>query len=136
MARMDNRDDRIEGFLDRVFYHGTARGNHDFRPGCVAYLTPHEGVARRYASEDAEIDGGEPIVLTTRLRVSNPITIGLLDMQDLHFRHDLVAEYRALGHDCALGHGSHEEIAVFDGASGIEVVKVERLPGRSPSPSP
>src|SRR4051812_29396749 len=120
---MDHHPDHGEHriFLENIFFHGTARADHAFRPGRVAYLTPDERLAPGYAAEDAGIDGGEPILVRAKLLVSNPVVIADMDMQDLHFRHDLVAEYRSRGHDCALGHGSRLEIAVFDGATGIEI---------------
>src|SRR3546814_698533 len=54
-----------------VLYHGTARNNLAFHPHHPAYLTSDVDEARNYASMDAEVDGGTPIVLT--LKIAHPM---------------------------------------------------------------
>jgi hypothetical protein len=129
---MSDRGNDIERLLAGTFFHGTARRNHAFDRGRVAYLTPKRGLACDHASMDAEIDGGVPVVIEARLPVRVPVVIDEIEMQDLHFRPDRVAAYLAAGHDCAIGIGNDNEIAVFDGAS-IEIVSVEEI---APAPSP
>jgi hypothetical protein len=64
------------------------------------------------------------VVLTVQLTARNPATISERDMQDLHFRRDIVAACLAAGHDCAMARGNEAEIAVFDGAACIEILSV------------
>jgi hypothetical protein len=116
----------LNDFIRRDFYHGTARKNDAFYPGKVAYLTPHKGLADKYAHMDAEVEGGKPRTLHTRVMVSKPVEIENHLMQDLHSHPDVVAHYQKLGHDSAVGKGNREEIAVFDPAH-ISIHKVEHL---------
>lgn len=106
--------------------YGTARLATDFQPGRVAYLTPNEDAAHEYAMIDAEVDAGKPVVLSARITACNPIVLDNIEMQDLHFRHDRVAEYVAAGHDCALGIGNATGTVVFDG-SCVEFLSVREL---------
>src|SRR3546814_9961977 len=52
-------------------YHGTARNNLAFHPHHPPYLPSDVDEARNYASMDAEVDGGTPIVLT--LKIAHPM---------------------------------------------------------------
>src|SRR3546814_18153805 len=67
-----------------VLYHGTARNNLAFHPHHPAYLTSDVDEARNYASMDAEVDGGTPIVLTLKIAHPMPAFLPFMLLQDIH----------------------------------------------------
>lgn len=101
-----------------VLYHGTARNNLAFHPHHPAYLTSDVDEARNYASMDAEVDGGTPIVLTLKIAHPMPAFLPFMLLQDLHLpQHEgLCASLRAQGYNCAVANEPDSLEAVVFGA--------------------
>lgn len=125
----ENRRDHHE-YIRGVFYHGTARQNLDFHESPrVSYFTQDMAVAREYAEGDAMDEGDIPVVIKARLDLHNPAVLDMIEMQDLHFMPQRVAELVAQGHDCAVyDHEAGDEVAVFGSApiKIIEIIKVDQ----------
>jgi hypothetical protein len=98
------------------FYHGTARADLSFRKNGVAYFTLSKKCAHDYASMDAEIDAGKPVVVEVGLRSPKIAILPNMQMQDLHTPDNraLLASLRQRGYTAAVGRDNHTEIAVFD----------------------
>ena len=107
---------------ERLFYHGTARSDLNFRAGQVAYFTINQKDAIAHA-EMAARQGGEPKTIEARLSVKNPTIIDDRQMHDLHFDPDRVREFLDQGFDCAVGPYGSGEVCVFDPAA-IQVSRV------------
>lgn len=131
----------VEHLLHGDFYHGTARSNIPFDPRHTAYFTQSFEDARDCAYTDLETREmeGIPKVLRVRLAVSKLAFIDCIEMQDLHFLDERVAELKAAGYDAATSHDSVKpdligEICVF--GAPIKVVEVIELPAEPENGEP
>jgi hypothetical protein len=110
-------------------YHGTARNGLEFHSNRVAYFTSNFKSAREHALMDANVDGGTPRVIKATLSVKRPVRIDTYEMQDLHFKPDVVKALEAQGHDCAIG-DYEGEVAIF-GDRNIHVQEIIDVGGSS-----
>src|SRR3546814_14565881 len=107
---------RISGWSSDVC--SSDLNNLAFHPHHPAYLTSDVDEARNYASMDAEVDGGTPIVLTLKIAHPMPAFLPFMLLQDLLLPQPegLCASLRAQGYNCAVANEQDSLEAVVLGA--------------------
>src|SRR3546814_11597668 len=129
---------RISGWSSDVC--SSDLNNLAFHPHHPAYLTSDVDEARNYASMDAEVDGGTPIVLTLKIAHPMPAFLPFMLLQDLHLpQHEgLCASLRAQGYNFAVANEPASlEPVVFGARHLVSARSIQHLRSiYSPPPRP